>query len=75
MRNIVVLPRLRQSPGDLPITRRESKWTQRIVVCSLLVIVVAYIERKEEQAQQFVRDRFCLFVVRCERKGIPYESR
>ena len=25
MRNIVVLPRFRQSPGDLRITRRESQ--------------------------------------------------
>lgn len=42
MRNVVVLPRLRQSPGDLPITRRELKWAKHIVVCSLLVIVVVY---------------------------------
>lgn len=46
MRNIVVLPRLRPTPGDLPITRRELKWAQRIVVCSLLVIVFAYTRKK-----------------------------
>lgn len=55
MRHEVVPPQLIQSPGDLPITHRESKWTQHIVVCTFDCNGRRIRTRKEDEAELSVR--------------------
>jgi hypothetical protein len=75
MRLRVVLPRLRQSPGDLLTTRRESKWTQRIVVCLFTCLCLRVHLRGRRTNAPFCEGRSSLFVVRMERNLNPQESR